>query len=317
MPAERSVMHRHYRLFDTTVTSELPLRLLHPANPGKHPVRPPVTLRWTDEPALLDGQVCFGVPGRFHGRRTATAIWAVWPNLGWAAKINPTGRSVAMHPLPSKSADREDPPNDHLVTNVLNRLPALWGMVPLHSAVLDSPHGLVLITGRSGSGKSTLSQQLAHGHGWVVLDDDACAFSPTDLRPVPMRARVRLRPDAAQRLQLAGDQLAGYRAGKVCPHDQVPASEVEGPARVVVHLARVPESGLQLRQLPPSRAIASLADAAAGLDRHDPRWQRARFELATRMGVLPSLQVAFGPDTRPSRVANAIADSVMTQLRTP
>ena len=126
--------------------------------------------------------------------------------------ISEDGRQLCVHPLSHESSTSGVDPADAIVTNVLSRLPSLWGDLPVHSACLDVGSGLLLLCAVSGTGKSTLSQLLARRRGWTILDDDTSVVRVHDdeMKLLPMGARSRVRMDAAAELDLVGEPLHGY-----------------------------------------------------------------------------------------------------------
>jgi hypothetical protein len=312
-----------HRLFDRVVWTREPLRLL-PEGGAPSPVPGDVVLEWVDEPAEVSPEAPFvsGKMGDFCRRRTATGLAIDLRSSRIRVLCDPTGTRLSIHPLeptqPRLTGGADpgqvvEPPKstgirlaiDGLVTRLLCRLPALWGHVPLHSAALGSPAGLVLISGTSGAGKSTLSQYLARDHGWTLYDDDTNALVPDGpgMRIVPMGASGRLRADAAAGLGVTGEALPAYVGDKIAVGAATPEALRALPAHIVavVHLIRVPDSRplpdnsgskIHVKPLRGPEALMMASRSTMPIDPRAPEWLALRMAVCARLAEAPTVIMA-------------------------
>lgn len=297
--------------------------MLHRVNHEMEPDGRDVLLEWSSDPVLPEGPLCAGHESwGICVLRAAVGVWAVLPRTGFVVWVPECGTRLTVHPDLSQLADHETmtlPCRDvaySLVTGLLSRLPAMWGELPLHTAMLKAPEGLILLTGKSGVGKSTLSQLLARRHGWRLLDDDACMASiyGGELKVTPMGGKARLRADAANRLQLSGPLLSGYADGKIMlnvEHSALILPERK-PVAAMFHLSRNNEdstnhtSNSSICRLDTINAVIQASTTALTLDRESIPWRTNRFRVATQFGKIANYSVRYDQTQTPEEVTDNI-----------
>ena len=312
-----------YRLFDRHIFSSHELKLLHRVNHDREPDSRDVLLEWSSDPVLPEGPLCAGHESwGICVLRATEGLWAVLPRTGFVVWVPKCGTRLTVHPDLSQMSNHEQtaqPCRDvvnSLVTGLLSRLPAMWGELPLHTAMLKAPEGFILLTGKSGIGKSTLSQLLARRHGWRLLDDDACMASIDggELKVTPMGGKARLRADAALRLQLSGPLLSGYADGKVMVHVEESALILPElrPVVAMFHLSRNNEdstnhtSNSYISRLDTVPAVTQAAKTALSLDRESIQWRTNRFHVAAQFGKIANYSLRYGQTQTPEEVTDDI-----------
>ena len=94
----------------------------------------------------------------------------------------------------------------HFTDQVLAALLRHRGLLVLHANAVQTPDGVVVISGESGSGKSTTLAALLR-RGCRMLSDDVTALRPGDvpgaIEVVPGAAQIHLTQDAAESLGYA------------------------------------------------------------------------------------------------------------------
>lgn len=254
--------------------------------------------------------------------RAKNGVWAVLPRTGFVVWVPKNGTRLTVHPDSSQMSNHDQaaqPCRDvanSLVTGLLSRLPAMWGEVPLHAAMLKAPGGFMLLSGVSGVGKSTLSQLLASRHGWTILDDDTCMASIHDgeLKVTPMGGRARIRADAANRLQLAGLSLSGYADGKVMVQIEQPAVILSErtPVIALFHLSRNNECSSKrtfnscITRLDTVNAVMQATTTAIGLDRESLQWLTNRFHVAAQFGKTANYLLRYDQSQTPEEITDDI-----------
>lgn len=186
----------------------------------------PVRLIWDSEPPPDSPRtpITAGRPASFEAWRTPDGF--LFTTATWSVAVPYDGDEVTVHG--ARNGEHASRIAHPLTNTILARLPALWGMFPMHAAALATPAGAVVISGASGAGKSTLSQWLVQHEGWALLDDDAIAIAPDASAVWGMGGVPRLWPDAASALGMAGTQLPGHPAGKLAVAAAPTASPVPG-----------------------------------------------------------------------------------------
>ena len=312
-----------YRLFDRHIFSSRELKLLHGVNYEIEPDRRDVLLEWSSDPVLPEGQLCAGHESwGICVLRATEGLWAVLPRTGFVVWVPKCGTRLTVHPDLSQMSNHEQtaqPCRDvvnSLVTGLLSRLPAMWGELPLHTAMLKAPKGCIMLAGVSGIGKSTLSQQLARRHGWRLLDDDACMASIYcgELKVTPMGGMARLRADAAVRLQLSGPLLSGYADGKIMVQVEKSALFLPEwrPVLALFHLSRINEhptnhtSNLYISRLDTIPAVTQAAKTALSLDRESILWRTNRFHVAAQFGKIANYSIKYNQTQTPEEVSDDI-----------
>ena len=312
-----------YRLFDRHIFSSLELKLLYLVNHDTEPDHRDVMIEWASDPVLPDGPLCAGhLRWGIFALRAEGGVWAVLPRTGFVVWVPKNGTRLTVHPDLSQMANHDEvaqPCRDvanSLVTGLLSRLPALWGALPLHAALLKAPKGYILLAGVSGVGKSTLSQLLARRHRWTVLDDDTCMASIHDgeLKLTPMGGVARLRSDAADRLKLSGPLLSGYADGKVMVQNE--RTELVSPERTpvvaVFHLSRNNErltartANCYSTRLDTVNSVMQATTAAIGLDRESLQWLANRFRVAAQLGKIANYSLIFNQRQTPEEITDDI-----------
>lgn len=210
------------RVFGRTLRSDLHLPLLDPLDLPAG-TEPDISVSLSDTPLTPDEPKIGGSDDTTATiYRDRDGVLIALNTTGWVAAFRPGASTITVHPdarrdnrLALDSPENRRILGDRIVTGVLPYLPAHWGNLALHGAVLHSPFGGVLILGVSGFGKSTTSQILQRDFGWTILDDDTSMVEDLS-RPVltPMGARPRIRKDAAARLGITTDALPGYKGHK-------------------------------------------------------------------------------------------------------
>ena len=312
-----------YRLFDRHIFSSHELKLLHRVNYDMEPTPRDVRIEWSDEPVLPEGPLCAGNESwGIFVLRAKDGVWAVLPRTGFVVWVPRHGTRLTVHPDLSQMSNHEQitqPIRDvanSLVTGLLSRLPAMWGEVPLHAAMLNAHEGYILLAGVSGVGKSTLSQLLARRHGWTLLDDDACMASIQDgeLKVTAMGGMARLRADAANRLQLSGPLLSGYADGKVMVQIEPPAlllSE-KTPVIALFHLSRnnectvKPATNSYITRFATANAVIQTTTIAMALDQESLQWRTNRFHVAAQFGKITNYSIMFNENQKPEEVTDDI-----------
>jgi adenylate kinase family enzyme len=312
-----------YRLFDRHIFSSRELKLLHGVNYEIEPDRRDVLLEWSSDPVLPEGPLCAGHESwGICVLRATEGLWAVLPRTGFVVWVPKCGTRLTVHPDLSQMSNHEQtaqPCRDvvnSLVTGLLSRLPAMWGELPLHTAMLKAPKGCIMLAGVSGIGKSTLSQQLARRHGWRLLDDDACMASIYcgELKVTPMGGMARLRADAAVRLQLSGPLLSGYADGKIMVQVEKSALFLPEwrPVLALFHLSRINEhptnhtSNLYISRLDTIPAVTQAAKTALSLDRESILWRTNRFHVAAQFGKIANYSIKYNQTQTPEEVSDDI-----------
>ncbi len=312
-----------YRLFDRHLFSSHELKLLHRVTHEMEPEEQDVLIEWSSEPVMPDGPLCTG-----HERwgifvlRAEGGVWAVLPRTGFVVWVPQNGTRLTVHPDLSQMSNHEQmahPCRDvanSLVTGLLSRLPAMWGELPLHAALLNAPQGFILLTGVSGVGKSTISQFLSRRHGWTLLDDDACMASiyGGELKVTPMGGMARLRADAANRLQLSGPLLSGYADGKVMVQIARPELLLPEwtPVLALFHLSRnneypiKPASNDYITRFATANAVIQTTTIAMAIDRESLQWRTNRFHVAAQFGKKANYSVNYGQNQKPEEVTDDI-----------
>ncbi|TLU50730.1 MAG: hypothetical protein FDX12_09945 [Chlorobium sp.] len=311
-----------YRLFDRHIFSSLELKLLYRVNHDKEPDQRDVLIEWSSIPVMPDGPLCAGhkMWGIFV-LRAEEGVWAVLPRTGFVVWVPKSGTRLTVHPDLSQMSKHEQitrPLRDvanSLVTGLLSRLPAMWGELPLHAAMLKAPEGYLLLAGVSGVGKSTLSQILARRHGWTILDDDSCMASITDgeLKVTPMGGMARLRADAADRLRLSGTILTGYTDGKVMLQKETTSIILpeRTPVIALIYLSRNKHSSKQtsnsyITRLDAANAVMQASTIAIGLDRKSLQWLTNRFYVATQFGKNANYSIIYNQTQTPEEITDDI-----------
>lgn len=293
-----------FQLFDRRVWSDRPLRLLAPADTTSATADSDVIVEWSDHPLELpSGSTTVMNSAWFTTHRLPQRYLFDVHKACLRVDITEGGRHLRVHPLVADASESVADPADTLVTNVLSRLPSVWGEVPLHSACLDVGHGLLLLCAMSGTGKSTLSQHLTRAHGWPILDDDTSLVRVVvggTLQVVPMGARSRIRADAAADLGLVGEPLSGYAGGKqVLPRVEFDADRVtsQGVA-VVVHVLALPadadgEPAMSTVQGAATSGLVSLVRSTTPIDPLAPGHREALLRVGALLAARPTWLLTY------------------------
>ena len=116
------------------------------------------------------GRKLYQWPGRFE-----MSLWsdgADWvfhsARMGLDVALSADGRTLRCHP---QGADA-DSLCEFVIRRVLPRAAHLHGRLTTHAALVQGPHGCLMLAGPSGAGKSTLSTALGLMAGWRQLSDD-------------------------------------------------------------------------------------------------------------------------------------------------
>ena len=292
-----------FQMFDRRVWSDRPLRLLAPADSTSPAADSDMFVEWNDHTLEVpSGSTTVMNSAWFTTHRFPQRYVFDMHYAGLRVDITDSGRHVRVHPLTADVSGRLSDPADTLVTNVLSRLPSVWGEVPLHSACLDVGHGLLLLCAMSGTGKSTLSQHLTRAHGWPILDDDTSVVRVVGgaLQVVPMGARSRIRADAADDLGLVGEQLTGYAGGK----QMLPrvAFDRERVARqsvaAVVHVLAVPAETegvlpMSTMQGAATSGLVSLVRSTTPIDPLAPGHRQELLRVGALMAARPTWLLTY------------------------
>ena len=290
--------------------SERPLRLLASSPNVESTTDMDVVVEWSDEPFdVPEGASTVMDSPWFTSHRLPDRYVFDVHLAQLRVDITNEGRHLRVHPLGDDDTDRVVDPADALVTNVLSRIPSLWGDLPLHSACLDTGSGLLLRCAMSGTGKSTLSQLLAARQGWTILDDDTSLLRVRDGDPevVPMGARSRIRADAAAQLNLVGEILPGYAGAKqALDFVDFDSSRVAGLViNAVVHLLALPADAEGFEALSTTRGTAtegmvSLARSTTPVDPLAPIYRQALMHVGSRLAAYPTWLVTYQRDSAPA-----------------
>ncbi len=312
-----------YKFFDRHIFSSNELKLLCRVNHDMEPDNRDVMVEWSSDPVMPEGPMCAGdVSWGIIVLRADGGVWAVLPRTGFVVWVPKNGTRLTVHPDLSQLPNHDQaahPSRDaanSIVTGLLSRLPAMWGVLPLHAAMLKAPEGYILLAGVSGVGKSTLSQFLVRRHGWRLLDDDSCMASVIngELKVTPMGGRARLRADAANRLQLSGPLLSGYADGKVMVPIERSALLIpeKTPVVALFHLSRNKEHTVKhisnsfITRLDTVNAVTQASTTALALDRESLQWRTNLFYVAAQFGKTENYFVTFGQTIKPEEVSDDI-----------
>jgi hypothetical protein len=199
-----------------------------------------------------------------------------------------------------------------LIGKVLPSISVMRGYEALHSASVDSPHGVVAIMAPSGAGKSTLGLELM-SRGWPLFADDVLTLEHLGetIRAHPGTPHMNLDerlPDGVDPATL-GETLATLGG----EHWFVARSRTTSPrpVRLLCLVERGPGRALEA-VVEPSNPLA-LAPYMLGLST-DPERQRSRFELyADLMDSATLVRLTAGLEHRPEQLADLIEAVVARQ----
>lgn len=303
-PDERGYFLAFGRLIESAL--DLPLLASAERDTSQSPV---VRVEFSFEPIAPVGEPIGGSDERVATLfRHGEAVVIVFNGWGWLARIHPAERVVTLHP-----DSRQDEfalsdflvrkvLGDRVVTTVFPYLPQLWGAIGIHGALLDSPHGGVLLLAHSGSGKSTLSQVLSRDLGWTLLDDDT-SMVVTDgdqFLLTPMGARPRLRKDAALHLGLETNLLEGYAGlkGSIAWNNERAFTEPV-PLRFLVTLRPLAdgdpaiERNPALQSLSGMEAMHSAFEGLFGLEADRRETIATQLHISAQLATLPSFTLSY------------------------
>ncbi|MFM2438599.1 MAG: hypothetical protein RLZ55_1422 [Actinomycetota bacterium] len=301
-----------YRLFDRVLFSPVGLPLLAelsddtpvPRSPGDQ-----VVVEWTEGSGSTAplSRITIGHPSGFEVFRTADGYDFTSIRGGWTATVDPAGRHVQVRLGRGMQQPAARSVADDLTTAILTRLPALWGLVPLHAAVVLGPAGVVVLCGPSGAGKSTLGHCLARRAGWHLVDDDTVILEPADsdgsmMDCWAMGSTPRLRSDAAAGLGVQGRAILGFADGKIAA-DTPRIGSVRGfTSAVVIHLRPIPPetdeattANIEFTRVRPAAAMSLLGKSAFSVDLRDRRWLARRFQFSRGMAAHPTFTLEYSP----------------------
>jgi hypothetical protein len=301
-----------YAAYGRRVFSERPLALLQIIDEQVVASPDDIQLVWSEEPVDIDGPAVCGHPlSAIHGVRGRNGLWAILPGTGSVVWVPDDGYLLTVHPhTTQQAAERIDGrrDTDSIVTGLLSRLPDKWGALPLHTAALATPHGIVLITGHSGAGKSTISQTLQRENGWQILDDDSCAAVLIDGEVVvtPLGGVPRMRGDAARIMELSGDIIPGYHGAKISVPSVTAGGSVverrlsqEKPVIAVFYLrqnvSEEQSEALAVSRIFGEEAFSALLTAGVGLNRFAASWKAKRFQIFSRLSRGPVFSICYVP----------------------
>lgn len=247
---------------------------------------------------------------------------------GWVAAFRPGARDITLHPdtrradrLVLDSLENRRILGDRIVTGVLPFLPAHWGHLALHGAVLTGPLGGVLILGVSGYGKSTTSQILQRDFGWTILDDDTSMVEDlAEPAVIPMGALPRIRRDAAAHLGLSVEDLPGYQGRKgAATRSQGGPS---GPIRLSACVSLRPHGTegsrgpgvLDTERLSPHLALGAVFESVFMLhpDRRDE--VQRQFHLGAALSSVPHIRLFYDKSSHTPEVSTAHLVETLSSL---
>jgi len=256
----------------------------------------PVRLIWDSAlpPDAPRTPITAGRPAGFEAWRTPDGF--LFTTATWSVAVSRDGDEVTVHG--ARDAEHASRIAHPLTNTVLARLPALWGMFPMHAAALATPAGAVVISGASGAGKSTLSQWLVQHEGWALLDDDAIAIAPEASAVWGMGGVPRLWPDAASALGMAGTQLPGHPAGKLAvapPRQTTPSQPLVG----MIHLFADPRetegapTGANLEAVRAPQAVRLTSRAVLSMELQARTWLAARLQFCQHAAAKPNALLRY------------------------
>ena len=169
-------------------------------------------------------------------------------------------------------------------------LPAL-GTEVLHASAVIGADGVTALCGASGTGKSTTAVALAR-RGYPLWADDAVAVDTAvpGPRAIPLPFAVRLRPDAAGFLDVAGEPP---RSAVVAPSDVEPR-----PLVALCMLRRAPDATARVavERLEPASALRAVLAHAYCFSVKDPAQKRRTISnYLTLTARVPAYEIRFRP----------------------
>jgi hypothetical protein len=230
----------------------------------------PEAPRWSGDSRPPDVVISVGV---VDSRRDA-ATSMTWGDLGGvyvddpesvrfeikAARFLVTPTHVVVEPRTKNAVEIRT----SLLGSVFGILCYQRGLLPLHASAFAGPDGVIAVGGDRGVGKSTTAARLAL-RGVSILSDDLCAVDCSeDSRAMvwPSVARIKLRPDAVDRLGLSRDSLdeVGDGSGKYLlpvPSDPTALGSLRAVCRLSLHAA---ERGPSVRLCSGLEAVQAARD---------------------------------------------------------
>lgn len=317
----------HYRHYGLTLSCNRPIPKLSPSAP----TRPDVSI------ALLDpGEKA--APESPAPPNGSSPLVSRWPTPAgtclrmlyahsdhWAEfVIGERGASVVA--ARSENVLDEDV-IELLMSQVFSCLLAQRRLTCLHSAVVDTKHGVLALVGAAGAGKSTTAMALQK-RGAAVLSDDVAVLRERGRRfsvsvGVP---RVRLRPDAARALMgsLTGLEpiwahefdIRDKRYLETSPADAVGPAERELDAVCLLVPSDAADEEPCLRSLTPAEALPRLMAGRHMSDFLDRDSHARDFERLARLAVtVPAAELSRPRGLASLEQAVATIETGMRELR--
>ena len=188
---------QHYAMHGLIVASDIPVRAAH-ADPTPSP---DVTIRIGETPDQLPASA---QQGAFYAV-TPRQLLLRMPRI--ATYHVQDGRTITIAPAPDADPDSIEL---LLLGSPFAALLQQRGLLTLHGAAIETPHGAALLLGQSSSGKSTIAAALWQ-RGYRLLSDDIAAITPTTCAVIPQTPYLRLWPRTLRHIGHPADKLERVR----------------------------------------------------------------------------------------------------------